>query len=229
MTCIFWIEQHKLLLMSPVFYHTENYSAPPDVTSYTNNTSSSTTSDGIHVERTPGTPGTASHKQAPKYGNAELMETGDGEFRPAGSTSLSNASLNDALIFKAACFISISIIIGIPTNLWIRLVVALLFHFKQARQLNSQTLKMFGATPESKWKKKLTKVWHFSTNHSGIGQLKQSITVVLQVLKESKSIQWSTACGKEDSTLSVTEIQSLGRTFLLERTTQLTEHFKAQR
>ncbi|TNM97666.1 hypothetical protein fugu_013912, partial [Takifugu bimaculatus] len=62
-------------------HKTENYSAPPDVTSYTNNTSSSTTSDGIHVERTPGTPGTpgtAAHKQAPKYGNAELMETGDG-------------------------------------------------------------------------------------------------------------------------------------------------------
>lgn len=71
--------------MSSVLYHTENYSAPPDVTSYTNNTSSSTTFDGIHVERTPGTPGTpgtAAHKQTPKYGNAELMETGDGEFRP---------------------------------------------------------------------------------------------------------------------------------------------------
>ncbi|CAF95817.1 unnamed protein product, partial [Tetraodon nigroviridis] len=50
----------------------ENHSAPPDVTSYTNNTSSSSTS-----ERTPGA-GTAAQKQTPKYGNAELMETGDG-------------------------------------------------------------------------------------------------------------------------------------------------------
>lgn len=63
---------------SPVFYHAEIHSAPPDVTSYTNNTSSSTTSDGIHVERTAGA-GTAAPKQSPKYGNAELMETGDGE------------------------------------------------------------------------------------------------------------------------------------------------------
>lgn len=62
-------------VLSPVFYHTENHSAPPDVTSYTNNTSSSTTS-----ERTPGA-GTAAQKQTPKYGNAELMETGDGEPR----------------------------------------------------------------------------------------------------------------------------------------------------
>lgn len=61
-------------VISPVFYRTENHSAPPDVTSYT---SSSTTS-----ERTPGA-GTAAQKQTPKYGNAELMETGDGEPRLA--------------------------------------------------------------------------------------------------------------------------------------------------
>lgn len=62
---------------SPVFSHPENHSAPPDVTSYANNTSSSTTS-----ERAPST-GTAAQKQTPKYGNAELMETGDGEPRLA--------------------------------------------------------------------------------------------------------------------------------------------------
>ncbi|KAI4797181.1 hypothetical protein KUCAC02_025270, partial [Chaenocephalus aceratus] len=45
----------------------ENHSAPPDVTGYTNNSSS----DGIQVERAPG------QRQTPKYGNAELMETGD--------------------------------------------------------------------------------------------------------------------------------------------------------
>lgn len=66
------------VVISPDFHHTENHAAPPDVTSYTKNTSSSTTSDGIHVERAPGA-GTAAQKQTPKYGNAELMETGDGE------------------------------------------------------------------------------------------------------------------------------------------------------
>ncbi|XP_047223272.1 disco-interacting protein 2 homolog C isoform X9 [Girardinichthys multiradiatus] len=55
----------------------ENHSAPPDVTGYTNNTSNTTTTDGIQVERAPGG-GTAAPKQTPKYGNAELMETGDG-------------------------------------------------------------------------------------------------------------------------------------------------------
>ncbi|KAL7386401.1 hypothetical protein ABVT39_007770 [Epinephelus coioides] len=54
---------------------TENHSAPPDVTGYTNNTA--TTTDGIQVERAPGS-GTAAQRQTPKYGNAELMETGDG-------------------------------------------------------------------------------------------------------------------------------------------------------
>ncbi|XP_054870682.1 disco-interacting protein 2 homolog C isoform X4 [Amphiprion ocellaris] len=54
-------------------HKTENYSAPPDVTGYTNNT------DGIQVERTPaaGT-GTGTPRPSPRYGNAELMETGDG-------------------------------------------------------------------------------------------------------------------------------------------------------
>ncbi|XP_056277810.1 disco-interacting protein 2 homolog C isoform X2 [Pseudoliparis swirei] len=51
---------------------TENHSAPPDVTGYTNNTA-----DGIKVERAPGA-GTAAQRPTPKYGNAELMETGDG-------------------------------------------------------------------------------------------------------------------------------------------------------
>ncbi|XP_045908517.1 disco-interacting protein 2 homolog C isoform X4 [Micropterus dolomieu] len=55
----------------------ENHSAPPDVTGYTNNTANATTTDGIQVERAPGA-GTAAQRQAPKYGNAELMETGDG-------------------------------------------------------------------------------------------------------------------------------------------------------
>uniref|UniRef100_A0A8C4II57 Disco interacting C n=1 Tax=Dicentrarchus labrax TaxID=13489 RepID=A0A8C4II57_DICLA len=54
----------------------ENHSAPPDVTGYTNNTAN-TTADGIQVERAPGA-GTAAQRQTPKYGNAELMETGDG-------------------------------------------------------------------------------------------------------------------------------------------------------
>uniref|UniRef100_A0A3Q3BHB3 Disco interacting C n=1 Tax=Kryptolebias marmoratus TaxID=37003 RepID=A0A3Q3BHB3_KRYMA len=54
-----------------------NHSAPPDVTSYTNNTSNTSATDGIQVERAPG-PGSAALRQTPKYGNAELMETGDG-------------------------------------------------------------------------------------------------------------------------------------------------------
>ncbi|KAM7379786.1 hypothetical protein PAMP_005312 [Pampus punctatissimus] len=56
---------------------TENHSAPPDVTGYTNNTANTAATDGIQVERAPGA-GTAAQKQTPKYGNAELMETGDG-------------------------------------------------------------------------------------------------------------------------------------------------------
>uniref|UniRef100_A0A8C4IFX5 Disco interacting C n=1 Tax=Dicentrarchus labrax TaxID=13489 RepID=A0A8C4IFX5_DICLA len=56
--------------------HISNHSAPPDVTGYTNNTAN-TTADGIQVERAPGA-GTAAQRQTPKYGNAELMETGDG-------------------------------------------------------------------------------------------------------------------------------------------------------
>lgn len=47
----------------------ENHSAPPDVTGYTSAT------DGIQVERAPA----VAQRQTPKYGNAELMETGDGE------------------------------------------------------------------------------------------------------------------------------------------------------
>uniref|UniRef100_A0A3Q4N4K0 Disco interacting C n=1 Tax=Neolamprologus brichardi TaxID=32507 RepID=A0A3Q4N4K0_NEOBR len=55
----------------------ENHSAPPDVTGYTNNTANTTANDAIQVERAPGA-GTAAQRQTPKYGNAELMETGDG-------------------------------------------------------------------------------------------------------------------------------------------------------
>ncbi|XP_047187904.1 disco-interacting protein 2 homolog C isoform X9 [Scophthalmus maximus] len=54
-------------------HKTENHSAPPDVTGYTNNTAGG--ADGIQVERAPGA---AVQRQTPKYGNAELMETGDG-------------------------------------------------------------------------------------------------------------------------------------------------------
>uniref|UniRef100_A0A3B4TT15 Disco interacting C n=1 Tax=Seriola dumerili TaxID=41447 RepID=A0A3B4TT15_SERDU len=54
-----------------------NHSAPPDVTGYTNNTANTTATDGIQVERAPGA-GTVAQRQTPKYGNAELMETGDG-------------------------------------------------------------------------------------------------------------------------------------------------------
>ncbi|XP_028328199.1 disco-interacting protein 2 homolog C isoform X2 [Gouania willdenowi] len=57
-------------------HKTENHSAPPDVTSYTNITANTTT-DGIQVDKAPGA-GTTAQKQTPKYGNAELMETGDG-------------------------------------------------------------------------------------------------------------------------------------------------------
>ncbi|XP_047197903.1 disco-interacting protein 2 homolog C isoform X4 [Hippoglossus stenolepis] len=58
-------------------HKTENHSAPPDVTGYTNNSANSTAADGIQVERAPGG-GPAVQRQTPKYGNAELMETGDG-------------------------------------------------------------------------------------------------------------------------------------------------------
>ncbi|XP_058480227.1 disco-interacting protein 2 homolog C isoform X2 [Solea solea] len=61
-------------------HKTENHSAPPDVTGYTNNTTSTTgtnAADGIQAERVPGAQ-TAAQRQTPKYGNAELMETGDG-------------------------------------------------------------------------------------------------------------------------------------------------------
>ncbi|XP_066579895.1 disco-interacting protein 2 homolog C isoform X4 [Amia ocellicauda] len=47
--------------------HIENHSAPPDVTTYT-------TEHSIQVERPTG----STSRAAPKYGNAELMETGDG-------------------------------------------------------------------------------------------------------------------------------------------------------
>ncbi|KAG8138788.1 hypothetical protein E2320_001588 [Naja naja] len=49
--------------------HIENHSAPPDVTTYTSEHS-------IQVERPQG----STSRAAPKYGNAELMETGDGMF-----------------------------------------------------------------------------------------------------------------------------------------------------
>ncbi|XP_034040045.1 disco-interacting protein 2 homolog C isoform X2 [Thalassophryne amazonica] len=52
----------------------KNHSAPPDVTSYTN---SSANTDAIQVERPPAA-GTTTQRPTPKYGNAELMETGDG-------------------------------------------------------------------------------------------------------------------------------------------------------
>ncbi|XP_029381157.1 disco-interacting protein 2 homolog C isoform X2 [Echeneis naucrates] len=58
-------------------HKTENHSAPPDVTGYTNNTANTSATDGIQVERAPGA-GSAAQRQTPKYGNAELMETGDG-------------------------------------------------------------------------------------------------------------------------------------------------------
>ncbi|XP_072364363.1 disco-interacting protein 2 homolog C isoform X2 [Scyliorhinus torazame] len=47
--------------------HIENHSAPPDITTYT-------TEHSIQVERPQGT----TPRAVPKYGNAELMETGDG-------------------------------------------------------------------------------------------------------------------------------------------------------
>ncbi|XP_060940153.1 disco-interacting protein 2 homolog C-like [Limanda limanda] len=58
-------------------HKSENHSAPPDVTGYTNNSANPPAGDGIQVERAPGG-GPPVQRQAPKYGNAELMETGDG-------------------------------------------------------------------------------------------------------------------------------------------------------
>ncbi|XP_051237064.1 disco-interacting protein 2 homolog C isoform X4 [Dicentrarchus labrax] len=57
-------------------HHHHHHHHKTDVTGYTNNTAN-TTADGIQVERAPGA-GTAAQRQTPKYGNAELMETGDG-------------------------------------------------------------------------------------------------------------------------------------------------------
>lgn len=51
-----------------VCFFTENHSAPPDVTTYTSE-------HAIQVERPQGS---TTSRTAPKYGNAELMETGDG-------------------------------------------------------------------------------------------------------------------------------------------------------
>ncbi len=69
-----------LSLINPILFShiLENHSAPPDVTGYTNNTANTTATDGIQVERAPGA-GPTTQRQTPKYGNAELMETGDGE------------------------------------------------------------------------------------------------------------------------------------------------------
>lgn len=51
-----------------VCFFAENHSAPPDVTTYTSE-------HAIQVERPQGS---TTSRTAPKYGNAELMETGDG-------------------------------------------------------------------------------------------------------------------------------------------------------
>ncbi|XP_071346699.1 disco-interacting protein 2 homolog C isoform X3 [Trachinotus anak] len=58
-------------------HHHHHHHHKTDVTSYTNNTANTTATDGIQVERAPGA-GPAAQRQTPKYGNAELMETGDG-------------------------------------------------------------------------------------------------------------------------------------------------------
>ncbi|XP_042283830.1 disco-interacting protein 2 homolog C isoform X4 [Thunnus maccoyii] len=58
-------------------HHHHDHHRKTDVTGYTNNTANTTATDGIQVERAPGA-GTAAQRQTPKYGNAELMETGDG-------------------------------------------------------------------------------------------------------------------------------------------------------
>ncbi|XP_068196060.1 disco-interacting protein 2 homolog C isoform X2 [Antennarius striatus] len=55
-------------------HKTENHSAPPDVTGYSPNAAAT---DRIQVERPPGA-GNSTQRPTPKYGNAELMETGDG-------------------------------------------------------------------------------------------------------------------------------------------------------
>ncbi|KAF0046508.1 hypothetical protein F2P81_000141 [Scophthalmus maximus] len=53
-------------------HHHHHHHHKTDVTGYTNNTAGG--ADGIQVERAPGA---AVQRQTPKYGNAELMETGD--------------------------------------------------------------------------------------------------------------------------------------------------------
>lgn len=58
-------------------FFTENHSAPPDVTTYTSEHS-------VQVERPQGS---TTSRTAPKYGNAELMETGDGRSRSSSLAS----------------------------------------------------------------------------------------------------------------------------------------------
>ncbi|XP_054609765.1 disco-interacting protein 2 homolog C isoform X1 [Dunckerocampus dactyliophorus] len=66
--------QHHLRLHHQ-HHKAQNHSAPqPDVTGYTNNAAAT---DRIQTEKTPGD-GPLVQRQTPKYGNAELMETGDG-------------------------------------------------------------------------------------------------------------------------------------------------------
>ncbi|KAL7976491.1 hypothetical protein Chor_008440 [Crotalus horridus] len=61
------IQKFMNKLIGDFFSFSENHSAPPDVTTYTSEHS-------IQVERPQG----STSRAAPKYGNAELMETGDG-------------------------------------------------------------------------------------------------------------------------------------------------------
>ncbi|CAB1317577.1 unnamed protein product [Coregonus sp. 'balchen'] len=68
-SCEFGSGGSELVWQQPPLEKQEKNSAPPDVTSYT--------TDSIQVERPQGS--TTASRATPKYGNAELMETGDGE------------------------------------------------------------------------------------------------------------------------------------------------------
>lgn len=73
-----------------ICFFLENHSAPPDVTTYTSE-------HPIQVERPQGS---TTSRTAPKYGNAELMETGDG--RSPGGRGASFLNPVPALAVRAA-------------------------------------------------------------------------------------------------------------------------------
>lgn len=71
-----------------ICFFIENHSAPPDVTTYTSEHS-------IQVERPQGS---TTSRTAPKYGNAELMETGDGRSSDSYFFSFINPRFYDIVL-----------------------------------------------------------------------------------------------------------------------------------